>query len=179
MAGKSRAAAGAKGTRRVQANKHRAVQVARTGGRKLFDEDAKSRFLEWFAATCNVSLSAEQAGFNYKTAFRHRMNDERFAQGWDRALAQGVARLKAKTLETKAKETPIGIEGDLDAPEMEPIDPALAIQLLREHERRLAGYPKSGARPRLATNAEVRAALVQRLAAFGARVKGEPSPSSD
>ncbi|WP_158274576.1 hypothetical protein [Sphingosinicella humi] len=162
---------------RVVPGKNRPLQVARTGGRKLFDEARRSLFLEWFAATCNVKLSAERAGVNYKTVFKHRMNDERFAEAWDRALEQGVARLKAKLLETRARETPIGIDGDLDAPELEAVDPALAIQLLREHERRLAGYPKRGATPRVATNAEVREALVKRLAAFGVRVSEPPSAS--
>jgi hypothetical protein len=46
---------------RLQAGKHRDVQVARTGGRKLFGEERRGVFLEWFAATANVSLSAEQA----------------------------------------------------------------------------------------------------------------------
>jgi len=156
---------------RVQANKHREVQVARTGGRKLFDRERRAVFLEWFAATCNVSMSAERAGINYKTAFRHRMNDADFAADWDRAAEQAIARLKAKQLETKAREVRIGIEGDLDAPEMEDIDPAIAATLLREHERRLAGYPKQGRAPRVASNAEVRAALTKALQAFRQRAE--------
>lgn len=161
------------GEERVHANKNRIVQIARTGGRRLFDARARSVFLEWFAATCNVKLSAERAGINYKTAFKHRMNDADFADAWGRALEQGYARIEAKLLETRAAAAPIGIEGDLDAPELETIDPALGLQLLREHKRGLpgSGLPaKQGRRPRVASNAEVRAALVKRLAAYGVRV---------
>ena len=158
---------------RVQANKHRKIQLARTGGRKLFNKAAQRVFLEWFAATCNVKWSAEMAGFNYKTVLRHRMNDAHFAEGWDRAVRQGYARLEAKVIETRRKETPIGIEGDWDAPEMDEIDPHLALAILREHKREIAGVKKPGRAPSVASNAEVFDALVKRLRAFGIRVEEE------
>jgi hypothetical protein len=168
------------GDGRIQPNKNREMQVARTGGRKLFDAARKAVFLEWFAATANVVLSAEQAGINYKTAFRHRMQDERFRELWDLALEQGVARQKAKLIETKCREPRIGIEGDLDAPEMEEPDPQIVLAILRESERRLAGYPKRGGMPKIATNEEVREALVKRLAVFGVRVSsGDRSPAGE
>jgi hypothetical protein len=159
------------GLERIQANKHRAVQIARTGGRKLFDEAAQAEFLEWFAATGNLAWSAEEAGFNYKTVLRHRMNDERFAEGWDRAVRQCYARLEAKRLETKRKEAPIGIEGDRDAPEMDDMPPERIDAILREYKRGIGGVKKPGRRPQVASNAEVRAALVKSLAAFAERIK--------
>src|SRR5688500_1964036 len=67
------------GNGRIHAGRHRDIQIARTGARKLFDVPAKTIFLEWFAATCNLSWAAEMAGFNYKTVLRHRMNDPDFA----------------------------------------------------------------------------------------------------
>jgi hypothetical protein len=76
-------------------------------------------------------------------------------------------------LETKATAPLIGIEGDLDAPEMEDFDPTIAVQMLREHERRAAGYPKRGRSPRVASTAEVEEALVKALKAYGVRVMGE------
>lgn len=148
------------------------LQVVRTGERKLFDEGRRAVFLEWFAATCNVKMSAEQAGINYKTAFRHRMQDEEFRAQWNLAEEQGLARIRAKMMETKSRETPIGIEGDLDAPELEEIDPAIAMQLVRDQERRQAGH-NSGGTPRPANSEEVRKALVTRLARFGIRADDE------
>ncbi len=158
---------------RIVPNKHRALQVRRTGGRKLFDEAAKAVFLEWFAATCNGSWSAEMAGFNYKTVLRHRMNDERFAEAWDRAVRQGYARLEAKRLETKKRALPIGIEGDFDAPDMDEMDPARMDAILRERGREIGGVRKQGRRPRAASNSELFPSLVAQLAAFGARVAEE------
>ncbi|MEA3011611.1 MAG: hypothetical protein QOD42_156 [Sphingomonadales bacterium] len=170
----SAAAAGARG--KIQPGRHREIQLMRPGRRKLFNRAAQQVFLEWFAATCNVKWSAERAGFNYKTVLRHRMTDPVFAEGWDRAVPQAYARLEAQQLETKRTEVPIGIEGDWDAPEMDPVDPQIAIQLLREHKRDVAGPRpgfgeprKQGRRPTVATNAEVKAALEKRLKAFHAR----------
>jgi hypothetical protein len=160
------------GATRLTAGKHRRVQIARTGGRKLFGAAAQKVFLEWFAATCNLSWSAEMAGFNYKTVLRHRMNDARFREGWERAVEQGYARLEAQQLETKKREVPIGIEGDWDAPEMDPMDPQLALAILRERKREVK-HPemvrRQGRRPRVASNAEVKAALEKRLKAFYVR----------
>jgi hypothetical protein len=167
---------------RIQAGKRREVQVQRPGKRKYFDEAAQAEFLEWFAATCNLAWSAEEAGFNYKTVLRHRMNDERFAEGWDRAVAQGYARVEAKRLETKRKAAPIGIEGDRDAPEMDEMSPERMDAILRERGREVK-HPdmvrRQGRRPRIASNAEVRAALVKRLAAFGIRVSEEKAADRD
>ncbi|HST37385.1 MAG TPA: hypothetical protein VLK25_12250 [Allosphingosinicella sp.] len=155
------------------------MQLARTGGRKLFGKQARAVFLEWFAATCNVKWAAEQAGFNYKTVLRHRMNDEAFAALWDRAMRQGYARLEAKRLETKRQETPLGVEGDWDAPEMDAMEPARMDAILRERGRELeTGVRKQGRRPRIASNAEVAAALKKRLKAFRARVRNSRSPEA-
>lgn len=158
---------------RIVPSRNREAQVRRNGARKLFDEAAKREFLEWFAATCNAGWAAERAGFNYKTVWKHRMNDPAFADDFDRAEEQALARLRAKRLETKRKPLKIGIEGDWDAPEMDDIDPALAATLLREHDGKAGRPAKRGRVPRVASNAEVRAALVRRLGAYGVRVFGE------
>jgi hypothetical protein len=170
---------------RVQANKHRELQVARTGNRKYFDEAAKAVFLEWFAATCNLSMSAAQAGFNYKTVSKHVLKDPAFAAEVDAAMRLGVMRLKAKSLETKAPPV-IGPEGELDAPDIE-IGREEAMRLVREHERTLQLGRKKGRTPRVASNAEVEAALVKRLQAYQARVRalrdggstGSPPPQDE
>jgi hypothetical protein len=167
---------------RVAPNKHRLTQVARTGGRKLFDGRRRALFLEWFAATCNVRLSAERAGVAYQTVFKHRMKDEGFAEAWDRALQQGYAYLEARVLqEALAVEgrpsTSLGTNGLSEEEETlaeEAFDRELAIALLREHARRLpgAGDKRKNQRTtaRAATNQEVQAALVKRLKAFAMRV---------
>jgi hypothetical protein len=166
---------------RIQPNKHRKLQLTRPGKRKLFGRAAKQDFLEWFAATANLGWSARQAGFNYKTVLKHRMKDEAFAEAYDRALAQGFARLQGQLLETEiaADEAgPIGIEGDRDVPAMQVFDRDFALALLREHGRYLAGRRagagearKQGKRPRVATCEEVRVAVAKALAAYEKRVR--------
>ena len=165
---------------RIIPNKHRKLQVTQSR-RKLFGRAAKQDFLEWFAATANLGWSARQAGFNYKTVLKHRMKDPVFAADYDRALEQGFPRLLAQQLETKIEgEAPIGIEGDRDVPEMQKMDPDRAILLLREHGRYLAGRGagagearKQGKRPRVATNAEVKAELEKALRVFQRRIGPE------
>ena len=155
---------------RIQANRHRDIQIARTGGRKLFDVAAKSVFLEWFAATCNLSWAAEMAGFNTRRA-PERTNDADFAADFDRAMEQGYARLEAKRLETKRQPLRIGIEGDWDAPETADMPDERIDAILRERGRQLAGEKKAGRPPRVASNAEVREALSKRLRAFRDRIR--------
>jgi hypothetical protein len=180
-------ALGTNGEGRIRPGKNRKLQMVQPGRRKLFGKLARKDFLEWFAATANLGWSARQAGFNYKTVLRHRMNDAAFAEAYDRALAQGFARLQGQLLETEieeAAEGPIGIEGDWDVPEMQKVDPEFALRLLREHGRYLAG-PRAGAgearkqgrRPRVATNAEVKTALEKALKIFERRIGPESGAS--
>lgn len=171
-----------RGSDRVAPNKHRRVQRAGTGGRRLFDEAAQREFLEYFAGSCNVVWAAREAGFSDKTIYRHRMNDERFREGFGRALSQGYARLEAELLAEALEGGPIPIDGDREAPGR--IDRELALTLLREHKRGSGGFstgskPKQGRAPRVATNAEVREALETRLRAFSARVLPAGDGASD
>jgi len=162
---------------RIIPNKGRRLQVAPTR-RKLFGKKAKAEFLEWFAATCNASLSARKVGFDYRTVFRHRREDPLFGAGWDEALRLGYVRLEELALREaqkalEARPRRISGEGKSAARPALKMEPADALQLLREHKRGLAGIAKPGRAPGVASNAEVRAALVKRLKAFGIRVKAK------
>lgn len=171
---------------RLQPNKNREVQVARAGKRRLFKGKARKRFLKWFAATGNVAWSAEKAGYSDKTVWKHRMNDPRFAEAFDRAFEQSVARNKARMLERKAKAKPIAVGGGAGEAELEDCDLEKAWPLIVEMERAKGrgggaaiGRPcKAGRAPRVASNAEVRAELEKRLRAFGRRRRtgGEAPP---
>jgi hypothetical protein len=166
---------------RICASKHREIQVTRAGGRKLFDKKARKAFLEWFAATGNVLWSAQKVGFSDKTVWKHRMNDPRFAEAFDRAFEQSVVRNKARMLERKAK--PIALDGGVGEAELEDCDLEKAWPLIVEIERSKArnggggpplGRPRNrGRAPRVASNAEVREALEKRLRAFGRRMRAE------
>ena len=166
------------GAVRLVPGRHRAAQAVRSGGRKLFKGALRQEFLEWLAATANVKWSADRAGVAYQTVWKHRMNDPPFAADFDRALEQGVARVRAKLLETRAEAQPTPIDGDYDAPELQAVDPQVAMAVLREHGQGLSGPSpmgrpkKAGRTPHAASNAEVEAALAKRLKAYAARVRG-------
>jgi hypothetical protein len=164
---------------RACAGSRRRVQVVRQGKRKLFDASAKALFLEWFAVTCNVRFSAEQAGITPKTVFRHRMKDRAFHDAWEQALDSGYARIEAKIIETMIEAKPIEIDGELDVPELEIRDPAVFQAMLKEH--RLRGEREAGLRPhkpfgpklKRPSEDEVLRELVKRLHVFGIRMRGE------
>ena len=103
----------------------------------MFDEAAKQDFLEYFAASCNVRWAARRAGFSDKTIYKHLMKDERFREGFGRALEQGYIRLQAELLAKAMGTAAIAIDGDRDGPTGE-IDVELSLTLLREHARGLA-----------------------------------------
>src|SRR5689334_16731607 len=84
---------------KIAPNKNRIVQVRRTGSRKLFDKARKEVFLEWFAATCNASLSAAKAGVRYQTVFKHFAKDPAFFEAAQRALQLGYFRLEARSVQ--------------------------------------------------------------------------------
>jgi hypothetical protein len=160
--------------RRMCAGKNRPIQIAAQGGRKLFDQKAKETFLEWFAATCNVKLSAAKAGVSYQTPFKHRMKDADFAAAWDCALQQGYARLEARLLQEATPAEGYDVRPGLDDPAVEDaFDPQLAIMILREHSRRLPGSPDKRKHFRTtaetATAKEVAEALRKRLKSFALR----------
>jgi hypothetical protein len=171
------------GDERICSGKHRALQLTRAGGRKLFDKKARKAFLEWFAATGNVLWSAQKAGFSDKTVWKHRMNDPRFAEAFDRAFEQSLMRNKARMVERKAKEKPIALDGGVGETELEDCDLEKAWPLIVEIERAKSrnggggapiGRPRDrGRAPRAASNAQVRKALEKRLCAFGRRMRAE------
>ena len=152
---------------KITPNKNRIVQVRRTGSRKLFDKARKEVFLEWFAATCNASLSAAKAGVCYQTVFKHFAKDAAFFEAAQRALQLGYFRLAARSVQeahsgfgesgTFAEDGPSTACGGppprpakpdgeeytiniLDEAEAEEhFDAELALHLLREHRRHLPG----------------------------------------
>jgi hypothetical protein len=135
---------------RIIPNKNRLRQVAPTR-RKLFDAAAQAEFLEWFAATCNCSLSARKTGFHYRIVIRHWREDADFGERCEAALKMGCPRLEELALRAaeaalrRAAARPI--KGDRrPPPEHFAMDPTVALQLLREHKRHLAGLPGGSGR---------------------------------
>jgi hypothetical protein len=181
---------------KVSPHKNRLIQVQRTGKRKLFDKARKEVWLEWFAATCNASLSAAKAGVCYQTVFKHLAKDPAFFEAAQRALQLGYFRLEARELQEAHRpalggsrphpaqaelESPSPLKGEgyevrvLDeAVAEEHFDPQLALHLLREHRRHLPGPGQDHRKnqrttAQSATNKEIAEALAKRLKGFALR----------
>jgi hypothetical protein len=167
---------------RIIRNKRRSLQLAPAPGRHLFDRARRKVFLEWFAATANLSLSAREAGVHYRTVLRHRQTHAGFRADFDRALEQGQVRVRAWLVEARDDGR---TEYDPDAHAPANLDAGQALQLLRDDAQREAarvrasaggggggGRGGAGRTPTVASNAEVRSALIKALEAHGLRVRG-------
>lgn len=155
--------------------KNRLLQVNAKGRRKLFDRARKEVFLEWFAATCNVTLSAAKAGVRTQTVFRHLQTDEDFNEAFQNALQLGYLRLEARTLQ-EAHAPAYDVRCLDDEAVEEHFDPELALQLLRQHRQNLPGLrerKRVGAPPRPVSNKEIAEALAKRLKGFALRIDRE------
>jgi hypothetical protein len=178
---------------RITRNKGRVLQRAAPSGRKLFDAERKARFLEFFTGSANLSWAAREAGVNYRTVLRHRAEDPAFGEAYDLAEAQSVPRLRAWLAEAaeeerrKLADAALGRDGEDDEEEEPGGDTAparlsveQAMQFLRDHEASQArreraarmGPGRGNGRPvSVASNEEVKAALVKALRAHGIRVR--------
>jgi hypothetical protein len=170
---------------RIRGSRERLVQVGREGGRKLFGKARKEVFLQWFASTGNIGIAAEKAGVARQTVSKHRLSDPAFAAAYLDAIELGVPDLKAKLIHHLKGRPKLNVHGEVEEADAGAFDPQLTMQMLREQDRILAGGGgrpstgsgvralKPGRAPRVASDAEVLAALVKRLAAFGLRVQAE------
>ena len=164
----------------IHPSNNRLRQVARINRPKLFDAGRKAIFLEWFAATCNVCLSAEKAGIGYQTVYKHRRKDAAFAEAWDEALAQGYAALEAGLLAdaiaAEFAKTGEAEEHFDDPPPASPLSFEQRMALFKEYRRPEGGKGPRGVGkhpplpPHIASPAEAEAALIKRLKHFAMRV---------
>ena len=123
-------------------------QVIRSSGHRWSDE-AEAIFLDHLAATCNVTVAAEAAGFTCAAVYKRRRRDPAFAQRWQAALELGSARLNALLLQ-RAIEALEGFAPDPDTP-IPTMTVKDALAILGHHRREVEGGPRSRrqwARPR-------------------------------
>lgn len=146
--------------------------------RNLFGKARRIAFLEHLAATCNVQASAAAAEISVSAVYVHRMKDPAFREAWQAALEQGYARLEAALLLRAARGgDAIKVRGDKqvtgrDAPEE--VDWDKAMDLLRHHQRGLAGRPVDNRmRPARVPIEALTAKLVRKLKALGVTVAEE------
>jgi hypothetical protein len=159
--------------------------------RNRFTRARKDLFLGQLAVCADVHASALAAGVCTSTVYSHRESDPAFAAAWRSALACGVAVMEGLLLQQRlqaledfdvepADLPPAGPGNDKAA--ANPVERDLefwrCLHLLREH-RRVEGAGAGGhirgrgVRPRIRSNAEVKAELRRALEVFGERVRRE------
>lgn len=148
----------------------------------IFGKRRRTMFLEHLAATCNVQASATAAGVAVSTVYANRMRDPDFRADWQAALEQGYARLEAALVERAlrgAGRARFSGDKDVEGPEAPAeIDWDKAMELLRHHQRGLAGLNQSGwLEPKRVPIAQVAAKLIRKLKALGIRPDDAPEPA--
>ena len=155
--------------------------------RNRFTRARKQAFLAHLAVSADVHASAIASGVCTSTVYAHRQSDPAFAAAWVTALACGVAVLEARLVQQRIEaHEAFEIEAGELPPEVAARERDLefwrSMHRLREHRRATggggwsggAGAPEGrgrGQRPRIKTNAEVRAEMAQALAAFEKRAR--------
>lgn len=160
------------GKERIIPNTNRRLQVSHTR-RKLFGKARQEAFLEHLAATCNVTDSAAAADICVGSVYRERMRNPAFREAWGAALEQGYARLEAALLARAASgEGRPRVKGDKILGEAEAVDWEKAIDLLRQHQRSLAGAPRLGGHVTRRVGIEaLRAKVIKKLKAIGYEIE--------
>jgi hypothetical protein len=157
----------------VPGKNRRLVKPRGVDRRVKFGRKRQRTFLEHLAATCNVTASAAAAGVSFSAVYRCRMRDPEFRAAWKEALEQGYALLEAALLERAMRlGARIPVSGDLqvdgpDAPQE--VDWDKGLELLKNHQRRIAGTTETGRAPTRVSIEEVAAKLIGKMKALGVR----------
>jgi hypothetical protein len=173
--------------------------VAGSNGRRLQKRSARkdgwtktkrARFLDEFAATCNVRMAAARVGMSDRSVRALRRRDAQFAVLYDEALEDGYRRLEAELLartlgQQPEDENPFDRDeptGDDENPSPDerrpvppppPFDPQMALKVLQLRNRETAARAHH-LRGRVfvrATQEETDAALMKKLDALERRLK--------
>lgn len=124
----------------ISAGKGRLLQARKPMGR-AFSAAKQKAFLDCFASTCNVRMSAEAAGVDTTTVYRLRRRSKSFQDAWDAAQEQGYAALEAD-LVRRARELLDDIDVDDQAAQrMSGMDAKLAHTMLQRHRQGMGQAP--------------------------------------
>ncbi|HEY0130129.1 MAG TPA: hypothetical protein VGB57_01905 [Allosphingosinicella sp.] len=120
----------------------RGGHVKRIRCHSQWSEEAEDLFLDVLAATCNVSLAAEEAGVGHTSVYRQRRLRPDFARKWQAVLEQSYDRLDMALIEA-ANACVAGEDERGDRP-LRAMSVDQAIRLLQLHRASATG---AGRRP--------------------------------
>lgn len=120
----------------VRPAKNGKTKIIRTAGHRWSDQ-AERVFLTHLAASANVEASAAEAGFSTTAIYVRRMREPGFAECWQRALEQGIARIEMQLVECASSSLASDvIPVDKPIPRM---TPAEAMNLIKLHRAAVHG----------------------------------------
>ena len=114
------------------------LRKRRKDGWSRRDEDA---FFRLYRANCNISASARAIGKNPDSAFELRRRSPAFAARFQEVLGDATLRLHGNLIayaETKGKPLEVNEDGEPIEPDASDFDPQLALQILRQLEKKEA-----------------------------------------
>jgi hypothetical protein len=169
---------------RITSRPYGKLQVVRSK-RKIFGKELQALFFAELAETCNIRASARAAGVSWQCVYQRKDRDPEFRARLRSALAEAYEWLEWRMLEeTNGGAAPASPPLPNPSPAEgggAKFDKDLALHLLREHKKGLAGVKRGGAPAlRSAEWSEVEAYFIARLRALKKRIDGEggaPSPS--
>lgn len=144
-----------------------------------FDRARKQRFLDHFAATCNLDAAVAAAGISESAFYRALQSDPAFAESFDEALKIGYRCMEAEALREQREAQ--------EAYRLNPNDAAgkalsfeRTLQLLREYKRAAGGtVGKRGYHSRARWTFEATIEEIEKkLKAFGVEIPEAPTPQS-
>lgn len=165
----------------IEPNCNRRLQKRRKR-HNLFGRERREIFLEHLAATCNVQASAAAAGVAVSTVYANRMRDPDFRSDWQAALEQGYAALEVALVERAlhgGRRAKVRGDKQVEGPDAPgEIDWEKGLELLRHHQRGLAGFNQPGQlAPKRVPIEQVAAKLIRKFRALGLRPDGDPAPA--
>jgi hypothetical protein len=168
----SRKASAGKGEELVLRRTKRGDQMIRAAPGRWCAQ-AEGLFLEALMETACVRSAALACGFSATALYQRREAYPEFAETWDRVLGQAKARIP----DMLAAATIASLDPDASTRRVRRGLPRVnvdqAIRISAIEQKRAAAPARRGIRPRVATNEEVREALLKRLKAFGERMEKE------
>lgn len=117
------------------------VQV-RHARRDGWTKKRREIFLASLAETANVTLSAARADIHHSNAYALRRRDPVFAEGWEKALREGVSHLEMRALERAINgDTKPVFYGGREVGKITTYPDRLAMYLMTRHGRTGAADP--------------------------------------
>jgi hypothetical protein len=147
--------------RRIQKRAARGSRKAKPK-RRSFTEARRRRFLNHFAATCNVKGACRSAGVSNSTVHAWRRKNEQFRADFNEALSQGYVTVEAELVRESARS--LKPRPDPKAPPL--IEPKTALAVLESYRRNGDRRP-GDVLPQRSDVEQVRARLEMKMRALG------------